>query len=434
MNIQVNVINQKLKIASNIKTLVAGTQEFIRFEFIFDDGWESLMTFAQFRQNGSAYNKYLDENNSVYLPPEITSGECELSLYGSYGNVIAITDSIRMSVSENRVQADSSSTEITLSLYQQLVNMINNGGGNSGSGTGSSVNVDTTLSVPGAAADAAVTGARFNELEAEIGNASNPSDDQIESAIESYLQDNPIQSANVDSSLSVSGAAADAAVTGRRISALESSVSTIIEVSDTEPTTESTELWVDPNGTDLSIPQINDDAVSSEDTWSSQKIQDELDAIKQTGSGGSSEGGSSSGANIDDDSVSSSTTYSSQKIEQELSVLDQAIDDVEALIPTVPSTLPNTHKLVFAGAVIAEYDGSKEVTVTIPQGGDGSGGASVAVDTTLSVSGAAADSAIVGAKIDELNDAINNMSPTGNYALSATDDGAGNVTLSVLSI
>ncbi len=40
-------------------------------------------------------------------------------------------------------------------------------------------------------------------------------------------------------------------------------------------------------------------------------------------------------------------------------------------IPQVPGKLPNPYKLVMTGAVEAEYDGTKEVTVNIPQGGDG---------------------------------------------------------------
>jgi hypothetical protein len=68
MNILVNVINQKLKIKANTKRLVSGTQKFIRFEFNLDDAWDNLLVFAQFIQNGKAYNDYLDENNSVYLP------------------------------------------------------------------------------------------------------------------------------------------------------------------------------------------------------------------------------------------------------------------------------------------------------------------------------------------------------------------------------
>lgn len=40
------------------------------------------------------------------------------------------------------------------------------------------------------------------------------------------------------------------------------------------------------------------------------------------------------------------------------------------VIPTVPTTLPNPHKLTFTGAVTGEYDGSSALTVDIPKGGD----------------------------------------------------------------
>lgn len=41
---------------------------------------------------------------------------------------------------------------------------------------------------------------------------------------------------------------------------------------------------------------------------------------------------------------------------------------------TIPEKLPNPQKLIFSGAVTAEYDGSGAVTVTIPEGTGGSGG------------------------------------------------------------
>lgn len=40
----------------------------------------------------------------------------------------------------------------------------------------------------------------------------------------------------------------------------------------------------------------------------------------------------------------------------------------------IPDKLPNPQKLIFSGAVTAEYDGSGAVTVTIPEGSGGSGG------------------------------------------------------------
>ena len=126
MDIIVNVINQKLRIASNLKYIIAGTQKFIRFVFNFRrDDWDDLMTFAQFIQNGHAYNVYLDDENSVYLPHEITEGKVTLVLRGSGDDTIAITDCVTLILGENILVADADSTEIAQSLYDQLVNKVN---------------------------------------------------------------------------------------------------------------------------------------------------------------------------------------------------------------------------------------------------------------------------------------------------------------------
>ena len=95
-----NIANQKLKIATNLKSLVAGTQEFVRFTFNLTGDWDDLMTFAQFQQNGIAYNAYLDENNSAYLPSEIGVGTCTMMLYGSNDKTIATTNYLTLSIDE----------------------------------------------------------------------------------------------------------------------------------------------------------------------------------------------------------------------------------------------------------------------------------------------------------------------------------------------
>ena len=135
MNILVNVINQKLKIKANTKRLVSGTQKFIRFEFSLDDAWDDLLVFAQFIQNGKAYNDYLDENNSVYLPPEIVDGKFDVLLYGSGSNVIATTNYLTFEVDKNMLISDAQSTEITESLYNKLVNIVKTYTSQSVSGT-----------------------------------------------------------------------------------------------------------------------------------------------------------------------------------------------------------------------------------------------------------------------------------------------------------
>lgn len=48
---------------------------------------------------------------------------------------------------------------------------------------------------------------------------------------------------------------------------------------------------------------------------------------------------------------------------------------LEELGLQIPTKLPNPHILTFTGAVAETYDGSKEVTIDIPSGGDGSGAA-----------------------------------------------------------
>ena len=125
MDILVNVANQKLKIATNLKSLVAGTQEFVRFVFNLTGDWDDLMTFAQFSQNGVSYNQYLDENKSAYLPAEIGVGTCTLMLYGSNENTIATTNYLTLTIDENILVSDAQSTEISQSLYNQLVTRVN---------------------------------------------------------------------------------------------------------------------------------------------------------------------------------------------------------------------------------------------------------------------------------------------------------------------
>ena len=125
MDILVNVANQKLKIATNLKSLVAGTQEFVRFVFNTTGDWDGLATFAQFMQNGVAYNQYLDEDKAAFLPAEIGVGTCTVMLYGSNENTIATTNYLTLTIDENILVSDAQSTDISLSLYNQLVTKVN---------------------------------------------------------------------------------------------------------------------------------------------------------------------------------------------------------------------------------------------------------------------------------------------------------------------
>lgn len=125
MSILVNVVNQKMYVSSSMEDIVAGSQRFVKFRFNLSEEWDGLMTFAQFKQNGVAYNQYLDEENSVYLPPEIDVGTCTLMLYGSHNTTIGTTNYLTLKINENNLVSDASSTDISESLYTQLVTKIN---------------------------------------------------------------------------------------------------------------------------------------------------------------------------------------------------------------------------------------------------------------------------------------------------------------------
>lgn len=126
MTIRIYVINQELRLATPFKTLIDGTQEFIKFKFLLDNAWAEITTFAQFTQNDVAYNVYLDEDNCVYLPPEINTGTFTLMLYGTGDNTIGTSNYLTIKMDDNNFINNAQSTEITESLYTQLVNSVNN--------------------------------------------------------------------------------------------------------------------------------------------------------------------------------------------------------------------------------------------------------------------------------------------------------------------
>ena len=209
MAITINVIGQKMIIAEHNKILAPGSQEFVKFEFNLSDDWDGLTVFAQFRQGTNAYNQYLDNDKCAYLPTEIGVGNCMLMLYGTSStgtNVIGTTRCVVFKVEDNRFISDASSTEISQTLYDQLVALVRAStgsplvastasamtdtskiyvytGNQSGYSYGywyyytgsawavggpynsSAVNTDSTLSVSGTPADAAAVGAALADVQ-----------------------------------------------------------------------------------------------------------------------------------------------------------------------------------------------------------------------------------------------------------------------------
>lgn len=101
MDVIVNVVNQKLKIASNLKNYVEGSKNFVRFVFNLSNDWNGLTVTAQFIQKGIAYPVELDSKNSAYLPEHIVAGTCYLVLNGTGGGKIASTSHIKLTLEED---------------------------------------------------------------------------------------------------------------------------------------------------------------------------------------------------------------------------------------------------------------------------------------------------------------------------------------------
>ena len=125
MEIPIRVSAQKMRLPSNYKFIAPKSQKFVKFVFDLSEEWSGITAFAQFGQNGEAYNVYLDKDNCVYLPPEIQSGKCTLMLYGTgEDSVIATSSFLELNITKDIFVSDANSTEISKTLYQQLVDKV----------------------------------------------------------------------------------------------------------------------------------------------------------------------------------------------------------------------------------------------------------------------------------------------------------------------
>ena len=120
MEVFINVIGQKLRIATNCRTFVEGTMNFIKFTFVLSDDWAGLEKKAQFIQDGEAINRELDGNNSVYLPVEIHSGTFELVLRGGMGLTSAVTDALVLNAKRSEYRTDGKDGDYVFATVEEM--------------------------------------------------------------------------------------------------------------------------------------------------------------------------------------------------------------------------------------------------------------------------------------------------------------------------
>lgn len=128
------------------------------------------------------------------------------------------------------------------------------------------VNIDTTLSQNGQAADAGAVGVALNNT-IRFDQAQNLTDEQKAQARENIGTGVGGGTLDLDTTLMESGLAADSKATG-------DAIKNSIVVSESEPESELTRAWVNIGGETIQVPQINDEEENNYDTWSSAKIKE----------------------------------------------------------------------------------------------------------------------------------------------------------------
>ena len=127
MDINVNLSHQTMRVATDLKKLVAGTQKFIRFVFKLPSEWDDFdVITAQFAQNGQALYDQLDANHAVYLPSGLEPGDFTLLIYGTKNNgeIRATVNALQLTLTPDAYISDASEVTFTENMYDQLVQII----------------------------------------------------------------------------------------------------------------------------------------------------------------------------------------------------------------------------------------------------------------------------------------------------------------------
>lgn len=202
-------------------------------------------------------------------------------------------------------------------------------------GTGGDVGTDITLGITGAVVGQTV---KITEV------------DQNGKPVTWEAADIPAQT-DIDNTLSVEGSAADAKAVGDKLTEVSEAIANI------------------PSGKDgVGIQSVVQTTTSTEDGGTNVVTVTTSDGTSSTFQVKNGSKGSTGKAGADGHTPVKGTDYFTAADKREIA-------EEAAGMVSIPDKLPNPNAITFTGAATGTYDGSKALTVEIPIGGGGSGGA-----------------------------------------------------------
>lgn len=303
----------------------------LQCEFVFDSAWDGLAKTAVF-QAGSEKRDVLLQGAVCNVPWEVlkTAGyQLVIGVYGTNAEgtlVIPTVYAMCGSIAPGADPSGEESTDPTLPVWGQMQGMIG-----------------------------------------DLGNLATTSKDNLVAAINEAAQSGGGgASVELDTTLTQSGKAADAAVVGKRISSLsEEIVTTAASQVSAHNTGEDTHSDIR-----LLIHGLTDrlNALADSDDTTLDQLSEVVAYIKSNRS--LIEAITTNKVSVADIIDNLTTNVTNKPLSAAQGVALKAL--IDAI--TIPEALPNPNALTFTGAVTGSYDGSAPLKVEIPSGGGGASG------------------------------------------------------------
>ena len=363
--------------------------------FMFDSWWDGLTVTAVFKGSGAPISVPLLGATETVVPWEVLKRPSTLLRIGAEGRlpdgtlVIPTTWATVDIVMSGANATDDLAKPPTPTAFDRIMSQIGNmndlatedksslvAAVNEAMEKGGGIGIDTSLTVSGKAADAAVVGEKFSELSEEI----------VTTAESKVSAHNTGADTHSDIRLLIQG------LTDRLNALADSDDTTLDQMSEVVAYIKSNKSMIDAITTSkVSVADIVGNLTTNASNKPLSAAQgvviktlidalrnDKLDVAELTNAINTALAKAKASGEFDGADGKSAYQYA----------VDGGYTGTEAefaakLAEEMPTTLPNPNALTFTGAVTGSYDGSAPVSVEIPSGGDNGGAWELVADVTM---------------------------------------------------